>query len=168
MQPFHSLSSHGDVAMNEHAKHLLYKIHCGRGAIARDCDGNTRPLSECDVNDVRFISDQWRIQNKFVHPIQIVRGKEFVLIEKLDRVEKTQFEFFRASPVCKNCYGRYTIGGLYQIVAKYETDDATYWAYGDTVADARAFLGIALYDKYQDAIHAIACKNKIASQIKSK
>lgn len=155
-----SVSSHGLVAMNDSAKELLFRTDCRRGAMAIDSNGQTRPLSECNIYDVKFVAGLWRVQNKFEHKIQMVRGQEFVLLEKLNRVEKNLFEFYRAGVVGRNCYGRFLINGADLIVAKYETDDETFWSYGSTIEQARAFMGIRLYDKYQDLIHATACKNK--------
>ena len=60
-----------------------------------------------------------------------------------------------------NCYGRFIVGGPEVIVAKYDTDRGTYWSYGPTLEQARAFLGIKLYDEYMDLIHSVACKNKL-------
>lgn len=156
-----SFSSRIDGVLNDHAKELLFRIHCKKGALAHDSDGKTRPLQECDVHDVKFVAGLWRIQNKFNHPIQVVRGEEFVLMDKINRTEKNLFEFYNARMVGQNCYGRFLVGGGDLIVAKYETDNETFWAYGKTIEQARAFLGIRLYDKYQDLIHAAACKNKI-------
>lgn len=172
MSQFYSVSSRANVALNEQAKHLLYKMHCERGAIARDADGNTRPLAQCRICDVRFVADLWRIQNKFEHKIQFVRDKEFVLLEKINRTESNLFEFWRARMVGRNCYGRYFVGGdnLAEpsehdyVIAKYETDNKTFFAYGPTITEARAFLGIRLYDEYQELIHSVACKNKIQQQ----
>lgn len=158
----YSLSSHGRVAMNEHAKELLYNIHCKNGAMAINEAGQMRPLSECNLNDVKHIAGMWRIQNKFNQPIYHVRDKDFVLLERINRTEKNLFEFYRASMVGSNCYGRFLVGGADKIVAKYETDSETFWSYGNTIEQARAFLGIRLYDKYMDLIHHAACKNKLA------
>lgn len=159
-----SVSSHGRVAMNDAAKEVLFRIHCGRDAVAYDCDGNTRPLADCDVNNVKFVAGAWRIQNMFAHQIQRVRGKEFVLLEKIDRTEKNLFEFFRARAVGKNCYGRFLVGGGEFVVAKCETAKGTYWAYGASIEQVRAFLGIRLYDEYKDLIHANACAYKDAQK----
>ena len=54
----------------------------------------------------------------------------------------------------------------YYYVAKYTTDQGTYWSYGNTIEQARAFLGIKLYDEYMDLIHTHACKNQFAHQKK--
>lgn len=158
----YSISSRGDVVMEEHAKELLFRIHCERGALAYSSDGKNRPLKDCDIRDVKYVSGMWRIQNKFEHPIQHVRDREFVLLEKINRTEKNMFEFYRARRVGQNCYGRFLVGGAEQIVAKYETDRQTYWSYGATIEQARAFLGIRLYDEYSDVIHSVACKNKLS------
>lgn len=159
-----SVSSRGDVVLEEHSKELLYKMHCQRGAMAIDSVGAKRPLSECNINDVKLCAGLWRIQNKFEHNIQLVRGKEFVLLEKLNRTEKNKFEFYRAAVVGNNCYGRFLVPGNQGVVAKYETDKQTYWAYGPTIEQARAFLGIRLYDEYQDLIDSVVCRRKNKSK----
>lgn len=157
-----SLSSHGLVAMSDSAKELLFRIDCKRGALAYSADGQERPLSKCDINNVKFIGGLWRVQDKFKHNIQCVRDKEFVLLEKINRIEKNKFEFYHAALVGTNCYGRFIVGGATHIVAKYETDKQTYWSYGSTIEQARAFLGNRLYDEYSDLIHSVACKNKLS------
>lgn len=128
---------------------------------ATDDSGHTHPLGTLNIDDVEFISGAWRVQNKFPHKIQEVRGEEFVLTEKLNRTEKNLFDFYRARMVGLNCYGRFIVGGPEVIVAKYDTDRDTYWSYGPTLEQARAFLGIKLYDEYMDLIHSVACKNKL-------
>lgn len=157
----YSISSRGDVVLNEHAKELLFRIHCKQGALAYDSNGGTRPLGQCDVHDVKLVAGLWRVQNKFDCPVQLVRGKEFVLLDRINRTEKNEFEFYRAARVGRNCYGRFLINGVEQVVAKYETADETLWSYGDNIEKARAFMGICLIDKFRDLIHATAGKNKI-------
>ncbi|MBD5400968.1 hypothetical protein HDR61_04495 [bacterium] len=155
-----SFSSRGDIVLNEHAKEMLFKIDCKRGATAIDSKNKVYPLSDLDIDCVKYIAGAWRVQNKFEHKIQIVRGQEFVLLEKINRTEKNRFEFYRAAIVGKNSFGRFLIDKAQRVVAKYETDNRTYWSYGDSIEQARAFMGIRLYDEYSDLIDAIACKNK--------
>lgn len=102
-----------------------------------------------EFNDVEFIGGLWRIQNKFNQKITVVRGREFVLLEKLPRQEKTKFEFYSAELVGNNCYGRSVHGRQDFIVAQC----GEYSAYGQTIEQARAFLGIKLYDEFQDLIY---------------
>lgn len=108
-----------------------------------------------EFNNVEYIGGLWRIQNKFPHEITNVRGRDFVLSDRLAYTEKTKFDFYSAYSVGQNCYG-YFIGGEPDfIVAKYETEHGVFMAYGQTIEQARAFLGIKLYDKYQDLIHTV-------------
>lgn len=151
------MSTHKTFAEKERA----YHGDCVKGwtqVMAYRSNGTTIPLVSVDVSDVEFIGGLWRIQDKFPHKIQDVRGDPFVLFERIPRNERNHFEFYRAARVGYNCYGPYIVGGPTQIVAKYTTDNHTYWAYGATVEQARAFLGIKLYDEYMDLIHSVACK----------
>lgn len=143
-------------------KQRAYNAACAAGAVAWDNNGREYPLGRVGPDAVEYIGGAWRVQNNFAQLIQTVRGEEFVLGERLNRTERNHFEFYRAQMVGINCYGRFIISGPGVIVAKYETDDETHWAYGNTIEQARAFLGISLYDKYMDLIHATACKKKIS------
>ncbi len=138
------------------AKQLLYRQDCMRGVMACDAKGDEYPLGTIDIDNVRYVAGVWRIQNKFDHPIQVVRDRQFVLLSKLNRTERNHFEYYRASMVGQNCYGYFLTPGLEYIVAKYETNRATYWAYGNSIEQARAFLGIRLYEEYMDVIHTAA------------
>lgn len=114
-------------------------------------------------NKVDCINGQWHVQNDFQREITRVRDKDMVLIEKLDRVEDTKFEFWSAKSVGYNCFGPFISKdkSLDYIVAKYETDNGPRWGYGKTLESARAYLGLKLYDEYKDVIHGIACKNRL-------
>lgn len=149
-------AAHKDAA----SKRRAFLIAAKEGRLAWDRNGREYVLRDLKIDDVEYVAGAWRVQNKFDHPIQLVRGKEFILLGKINRTEKNLFEFYRATLVAQNCYGRFCINGAEHIVAKYETDDETLWAYGNTIEQARAFLGICLYDKYQNLIHSVACKNK--------
>ena len=118
------------------------------------------------LEDVDKIAGVWRIQHKFPHKITHVRDKDMVLMQKLDHKEKTLFEFYRAKFVSYNCYGPFVNkdDAYDYIVAKYDTDKETYWSYGNTIEQARAFMGIKLYDEYKDLINSVACQNKIKSK----
>lgn len=107
------------------------------------------------INEVEFIGGLWRIQNKFPYQIVNVRGVDFVLLEKLARTEKTKFDFYSAASVGRNCYGYFMSRKPNYYVAKYETEAGVFMAYGHTIEQARAFLGIRLYDQYQDFIHGV-------------
>lgn len=128
-------------------------------AMAYRSDGTTMALVDVDIADVEFVCGLWRVQNPFPHTIQIVRNRELVLAEKLPHTERIPFEYWRAYSVSENCYGKYLSSKPDVIVAKYQTDDGVYWGYGNTIEQARAFLGIKLFDEYMDLIHAAACRN---------
>jgi hypothetical protein len=108
-----------------------------------------------EFKDVEFIGGLWRVQRPFNRKITRVRDRDFTLGEKLPHQEHTNFDFFKAYMVTTNCYGRFIFenkDGYDNIVARYETKRGTFWAYGKTIADARAFLAISIYDSYQDLI----------------
>lgn len=128
--------------------------------LAHTSSGKTLPLADVDVSRVEFVAGLWRVQDEFPYQIQMVRDLPFVLGARLPLNERNHFEFYHARRVCENCYGKYLVPGSEKIVAKYTTDKGTYWAYGDTVEQARAFLGIKLYDEYMELIHSVACKNQ--------
>lgn len=125
------------------------------GAWAYKSDGTKVLLLNTKFDDVEFIGGLWRVQEPFPYKIQEVRGKQFVLLKKLEHQEKNLFQFYEAAYVYENCYGRH-LAPVKVIVAKYETKQGTFWAYGRTIEQARAFLGIKLYDVYQDIIHVHA------------
>lgn len=150
-----NLSTYKTVAEKRQAFNEARENH----AVAFDYNLNKIPLSSVKFNDVDFIGGEWRIQRPIPDGIQVVRGLPFLLGERLPKQEKNKFEFYRAALLTYNCYG-YTDSITYTtIVAKYTTDNGTYWAYGSTIEQARAFLGIRLYDEYMDLIHSVACKN---------
>lgn len=112
------------------------------------------PLKDCRLVNLEFVAGLWRIQDEFPYKIENVRKKDFVIGNKLPHVERTLFDFYQAFSVCENCYGKYMSKTCDYIVAKYVTNRGTYAAYGKTIEDARAYLGIKLYDEFQDVIHA--------------
>lgn len=131
------------------------------GVLAYKSDGTTVPLESVKLSNVEFVAGLWRVQNPFPHKIQDVRGTKFVLTERLPHSEKNLFEFYRASMVSENCYGPFITSGATHVVAKYITDQGAYWSYGNTIEQARAFLGIRLYDEYMDLIHSVACRKTL-------
>ncbi len=128
-------------------------------ATAYRSDGSTTGLICVDVADVEFIGGLWRVQEPFPHKIQRIRDKDVVLAEKLPHIERIPFEYYCAYTIGENCYGKYLLAKPDLIVAKYQTDDGVYWGYGDTIEQARAFLGIKLFDEYMNVIHAAACRD---------
>ncbi len=117
-------------------------------------DGSRVPLRGQHLYDVEHIGGLWRVQDVFPYEIEKVRGKDFVIGQKLPRIERTLFDFYAAYSVGENCYGKYISGNADYIVAKYITNRGIYSAYGKTIEDARAYLGIKMYDEYQNVIHA--------------
>ncbi len=159
------LATHKTVAEKERAYNIAI-LDSTRRVMAYSRNGTVAPLVDFAVSDVEFIGGLWRVQTPFHHKIQDVRDKQFVLGDRLAHREKNHFEFYSAWLVSENCYGKYILDGGKYIVAKYTTDHGTYWSYGNTIEQARAFLGIKLYDEYMDLIHAHACKNQLARQKK--
>lgn len=139
---------------------------CDNNEYAVDSDGNKRLVKDLyhhDLEKFAFVAGLWRIQDDFPYEITRVRGKDMVLTEKINHQEKTLFEFYRGKLLNYNCYGPFVINDNQHdyIVAKYVTDKETYWAYGETIEQARAFMGIKMYDEYKDVINVIACKKKL-------
>ena len=119
-------------------------------------------LSSIDVSQVEFIGGLWRVQIDFPYKIERIRDKDFIILKKLPRQEKNLFDFYVAESVSYNCYGPYTSSNkneVNSIVAKYKTSTKTYYAYGNSIEQARAFLGIRLYDEYCDLIHNYLCND---------
>lgn len=159
------LAMHKTIVEKERAYNIAI-LDSTRRVMAYSRDGTIAPLANFAVSDVEFIGGLWRVQNPFPHKIQNVRDKQFVLDTPLSHREKNHFEFYSAWLVSENCYGKYILDGVKYIVAKYTTDNGTYWSYGANIEQARAFLGIKLYDEYMDLIHAHACKNQLLRQKK--
>ena len=155
------LSEHKTLAEKERA----YHGDCVKSVpqvMAYCSDGKKTPLVCVDVAHVEFISGNWCVQDPFPYKkIYQVRNREFVLCERLPRQENNHFEFYFALPVSWNCFGPFVAKDprTQYVVAKYKTKRGIYWSYGRTIEEARAFLGIKLYDEYKDLIHSIACKN---------
>lgn len=82
--------------------------------------------------------------------------RQFVLLNKLNRTENTDFEYYAAARIDSD--GQHSSLDPYYIVAKYKTGRGTFYAYGckitdsDALASARAHLAVRVYDAYQDMI----------------
>ena len=111
------------------------------------------PLKSVPLSKLEHVAGLWRVQNEFPYEIEIVRKKAFVIGDKLPHAERTHFEFYKAYSVNENCYDKYIGEKPDYIVAKYPTNRGVYSAYGRTIEDVRAYLGIKLYDEFQDVIH---------------
>lgn len=132
-----------------------FKQDCMAGVCAYDENGKRYPLTGCKGQGVKFVAGLWRVQRNFSKTIIRVRDKDFVLGQQLPHQERTKFVFFEAYTVCSNCYGYYIMDKPGYVVAKYETKDGVFMGYGNSIESARAFLGLKLYDEYQDIIHAV-------------
>lgn len=143
---------------------LTFLYDLDKGAYAVNDKGKKIPLGDegAEHQNVDKVGGIWRIQNTLPYKITRVRDQDMVLIKKLDHQEKTLFEFYTAKHVSYNCYGPFIIDNFNTdyIVTKYETDKETYWGYGKTIEDARAYLGVKLYDEYKDLINSVACRKK--------
>lgn len=139
-------------------KNTAYNIDCGAGAMAYKSNDTKIPLQSVSCDDVEFVGGLWRVQDKNNYDIRTVRDRRLIMGARLPYNERTFFEYYSAALLTYNCYG--VLPPVFDVVvAKYTTDHGTYWSYGKTIADARAYLGIRLYDEYMDLIHSVACKN---------
>ncbi|HBP27054.1 MAG TPA: hypothetical protein DD611_03700 [Alphaproteobacteria bacterium] len=138
-------------------KIYAYSTACLNGAVAHRPDYTTVPLKTLKPAQVEFIGGLWRVQTPCDYNVQNVRGKDLIIGARLPHQEKTFFEYYEASLLAFNCYGPLK-PCFDSVVAKYTTDNGTYWSYGRNISDARAFLGIRLYDEYMDLIHSVACQ----------
>ncbi len=144
---------------NIHDKQAAFIKGMMSDAIAYCSDGTALPLYKFNISQVEFIAGRWRVQDAFPHKIQVVRDRELVLADKLSHTERMPFQYWRAYTVGENCYGKFISVTPDVIVARYATDNGVYWSYGRTIEQARAFLGIKLFDEYMDLIHKKACKS---------
>lgn len=136
------LSTYKTVAEKE--KHFLQD--CNKENIkAYSSDRKAVPLRDLNVSEVEFIGGLWRIQDDFKYDITFVRDRNMVLGPQMPRKESNHFVYYNAAPVEYNCYGPFVIS-FDMIVAKYTTGKNEYWAYGKSIAEARAFLGIKIMD----------------------
>ena len=134
-------------------KQKKYEQDCKNAAIAYTEDRHSVLLSSVNVGDVEFIGGFWRVQNKFNPKIHQVRDKKMIIGSPIQHNERTCFDYYKAAFVTYNCYGplppRFDM-----VVARFVTSKGKeLFAYGKTIADARAFLGILLCDAL-DFIHA--------------
>jgi len=151
-----------DEYKNGRVKANAWRIACENNEMAVNSKNEMHPVKNFKIEDMAFVAGLWRIQEKVPYKITRVRDKDMILMDKINHVENTLFEFWNAKEVVYNCYG-ICLGYKEPdfIVAKYDTDKGTYLGYGRTLEAARAFLGLKLYDEYKDVINAIACKNKL-------
>jgi hypothetical protein len=142
--------------LNVAAKRVAYNRALDDGAVAYVGFKQAVPLGSpgAEFNDVEFIAGLWRVQKKFPYKITEVRNRQFVLVEKLPRTEKNKFEYYKAAAAVWSGTGcSADVAKPDWIVAKYETPNGVFMAYGQTIEQARAFLAISIYDECQDLIH---------------
>lgn len=145
-------------------KRALYNRALDENAVAYTGFQEYIPLGGpgAEFNDVEYIAGLWRVQKKFPYKITNVRKKDFVLIKKLPHQEHTKFEFYSAATITWGGNGcSADIAHPDWVVAKYKTNRGIYMAYGRTIEQARAFLGIKMYDEYQDLIDAEIRPNSV-------
>ena len=117
-------------------------------------DGTRVPLKDCRLINLEYVAGLWRVQDEFPYTIENVRKKDFVIGNKLPHEERTGFIFYEAYSVGENCYGKYKSDKPDYIVAKFETPRGVFSAYGKTIEDVRAYLGIKLWDAFPDVLSA--------------
>lgn len=158
--------TNGHVLTEEQAKIAKIGCFCKDVYTAKAVTENGHKITlgkkGAKLDDVDLVAGLWRVQKKFPYEIVRVRDIDVVLMDKIQHTESTNFEYWNAKLVGYNCYGPFIFSGKKHdfIVARYDTDQGSYWGYGQTIEAARAFLGLKLYDEYKDVIHSIACKNK--------
>lgn len=135
-------------------KQSAFAAACRAGKSAYKSDGTTVPLATLHPDKVEFIAGLWRVQNETNYEIRQIRDRQLILGERMPHHERTLFEFYRAMKPTFNCYGLLDLG-FNIVVAKYTTTSGTFWGYGRTIEEARAFLGIRLYDAHQELINDV-------------
>lgn len=140
-----------------HEKMAAYHVACAKGLCAVRSDGRQIPVSQLKPTQIEFIGGLWRVQDETEYKIQQIRDKRLILGPRLNRTEHTLFEFYQAMQPTFNCYGLLDMG-FDMVVAKYTTSSGTFWGYGHTIEQARAFLGIKLYDQHQGLINDVLNK----------
>lgn len=140
-----------------HEKMAAYHVACARGEFALRSNGTRVRVSELAPTQIEFIAGLWRVQNETQYQIRQIRDEKLILGKKLNRTEHTLFEFYQAMKPTFNCYGLIDMG-FDMVVAKYSTSSGTFWGYGRTIEEARAFLGIKLYDQHQELINDVLNK----------
>jgi len=148
---------------NPHEKMMAYHRACATGARALTSDGRAIPVSQLNPTQIEFIAGFWRVQNETQYEIKQIRDRKLILGNRLPHNERTLFEFYGAMEPVFNCYG--LICNKFDIVvAKYTTASGTFWGYGRTIEEARAFLGIKLYDQHQELINNVLNKQNISQK----
>ncbi len=153
------------ATQTQEQKQKLYKKDCIKGVLAYSSNETAVPLSTQLIDDVEFIGGLWRVQDPCEYQINRIRDKDMIMGPRISHNEKTHFEYYKVGLLTYNCYGPLE-PNLAFVAAKYVTDKCVYWSYGKSIAEARAFLGVRLYDDYKDLIHKEACKNILKNKSK--
>lgn len=153
-----AISNYGGKPLytNVEEKRIAFELGVEDGMVAYTGFQEHIPLGGpgAEFKDVEYIAGLWRVQKKFPYKITDVRDRQFVLVKKLPRMEKNKFEYYTAAGAVWSGTGcSADVAHPDWIVAKCKTPRGTYWAYGQTIEQARAFLAISIYDKHQDLIH---------------
>ncbi len=156
------------LALYQNDKDKIHAFNMARasGGYAITDGGGRVPLSQLTSDDVEFVAGRWCVQVDFPYEISMIRDRELILSDRIPHTERIPFEYYRAYRFGENCFGPFLVPSPDVVVAKYETDDGVYWGYGATIEQARAFLGIKLFDQYMDLIHATACRGAKNNQKK--
>ncbi|MCM1294289.1 MAG: hypothetical protein NC311_01875 [Muribaculaceae bacterium] len=141
-------------------KIAAFTAGCKSGAMAHKSDGTSVALKTLQPNQVEFIAGLWRVQDETNYEIRQIRDRQLILGERMPHRERTLFEFYQAMQPTFNCYGL-ICNGFDIVVAKYTTNSGTFWGYGRNIEQARAFLGIKLYDAHQELINDVLNKQNI-------
>ena len=158
------LSDLKSVAEKRHRYNIALENHeyalCpgGDGKILLGSDG-------AKFNDVDLLGGLWRVQIPFdargYETVEICHGKtskKFVLLEKLARTERTNFEFYNASSICAGAFGLRSDFHPDFVIAKYATNRGVFYSYRCKITDpyalenARAHLAGKVLEAYQDLI----------------
>ncbi len=122
-----TLSKNPFAKMTFKEKFNKYMQDCSNdiNTFAHCSNGEKKRLADIDMNDVEFIGGLWRVQDKFEHPITMVRGTEFVLGDAI-KSKKPGVIQYSAARIWINCYGRNNELSFDYTVLNYRD----YWAYG--------------------------------------
>jgi len=120
-------------------------------------------------NDVDFLGGLWRVQQPFDsrgYPVITIydnknkKDLRFVLLQKLDRQEHTNFVYYNAASVIWGAHGLSCSFEPTYIIAKYATNRGLFYSYrckltdSNALENARAHLAGNVLAAYQDVIEA--------------
>jgi hypothetical protein len=134
MIPRNSLSNMTDAQRKEK---YISDLKKNDYTLAYSENNSNRPLINTDVNKVEFIGGLWRIQRDFDYKITLIRKKDFVIGDMIDRSKLPKeeipiFDYYKAAMVGLNCWG-YSIDKFDRFLA----NCGKAWGYGKTIPEAR-------------------------------